>query len=167
MNTQRAPLSRLGGPPETWCVVETIMRRPRRIVTVFLGLVGAGFTILVLDFALSRCCGIPPRDSTRTTMWSIKRRILRYAHENGSLPTTLENLPEIPGHANKTRDWWGNPIRFEVDAGGIVTLSSDGGRSWGYKPQQGAPLVCRFRPKKANGEWSDELVDFIRDADDK
>ena len=86
-------------------------------------------------------------------------------HENGRLPTNLDNLPEIPGHGNETTDWWGNPIQFEVDSSGVVTLKSNGGKVWGYKPREGAPVICRFPTKKPTGEWCDELVDFIKEGD--
>lgn len=136
-------------------------------MALLLALAGVLLALVFLDFAIGRCCGVPPRDGTRATMWGIKRRVLRYAHENGKLPTSLENLPEIPRLGNRTTDWWGNPIQFEVDAEGIATLSSAGGRVWGYRPREGEPRVCRFPTKKPNGEWSDELVDFIREGDEK
>ena len=96
-------------------------------------------------------------------MWGIKRRILKYAHENGRLPKSLVGLPEIPGQGDRTTDWWGNPIKYELSADGFVTLSSAGGTVWFHRPKDGAPLVCRFPSKKPNGEWSDELVPFVED----
>ena len=153
-------------------MIHTTMQESRRNVTLFVavacGLVAVAcglIAVCFLDFAIRRCCGVPPRDSTRATMWEVKRRILRYAHENGKLPTSLDGLPEIPAHGKKITDWWGNSIQFEVDSAGIVTLTSAGGRVWGYNPREGAPLVCRFPTKKPTGEWSNELVDFIKDGE--
>jgi hypothetical protein len=119
--------------------------------------------LLAFDFVFFRTFGIPPRALTRTRMWVIKRRVLQYAHHNGSLPKRIDNLPEMPGYDNETIDWWGNSIHYEVEPDGRVVLSSEGGSVWGYKASEGAPLTCRFPSKDPSGEWSDELVDFIED----
>jgi hypothetical protein len=138
------------------------MGKVRRIVVRLSAVVVAALALVLFTFAIQRFCGIPPQDSTRAHMWGIKRRVLRFAHENGELPCSLKNLPTIPGLSSKITDWWGNPIQFAVDFEGIATLRSPGGKVWGYRLQEGAPLVCKFPTKKPTGEWSDELVDFIQ-----
>lgn len=145
-------------------MIHTTMQESRRNVTLFVavacGLVAVAcglIAVCFLDFAIRRCCGVPPRDSTRATMWEVKRRILRYAHENGKLPTSLDGLPEIPAHGKKITDWWGNSIQFEVDSAGIVTLTSAGGRVWGYNPREAHPSYADFRrrspPASGRTNW--------------
>ena len=144
------------------------MKRPSRIMTLFLTIAGGALVLILLDFIIHRCFGIPPRDFTRANMSCVKCRILKYAHQHGRLPDRLDALPDMPpGYVNETTDWWGNPIHFEVDAQGIVTLGSHGGRAWGYKPRESEPVVCKFPTKKPSGEWSDELVDFISEGQDR
>jgi hypothetical protein len=96
-------------------------------------------------------------------MWGIKRRILRFAHENNRLPYSFDELPLIPNLSNKTTDWWGNPIQYKVNAEGIVYLKSSGGNVWGRNPREGLPITRSFPANKPTGEWSDELVELIED----
>lgn len=125
---------------------------------------GVVLALVLFNWVFNRCFGIPPHADTATSMWGVKRRILRYAHEHGELPDNLENLPRIPRLRGKTTDWWGNPIQFEVDSEGIATLSSPGGKVLGYHPREGRPIVRKFPTKGPSGEWSGELVAFISDA---
>jgi hypothetical protein len=82
---------------------------------------------------------------TATTMWGLKRRILRYAREHGRMPASLSDLPPMQGYSNKTTDAWFRPIAYEVDDEGVVTLSS--------------PVVgLSFPSRGSDGRWSDEFV---------
>lgn len=111
----------------------------------------------------NRICGISPRDYTRTSMWVIKRQILRFAHENDRLPINFEELLPIPNLANRTTDWWGNPIRYRADPKGIIYLESSGGNVWPRNPREGLPLTYSFPSKKPTGEWSDEMVNLTEE----
>jgi hypothetical protein len=83
--------------------------------------------------------------TTATTMWGLKRRILRYAREHGRLPASLSDLPPMQRYSNRTTDAWFRPIAYEADDEGVVTLSS--------------PVVALSFPSRgADGRWSDELV---------
>lgn len=108
-------------------------------------------------------CGISPHDDTRTTMWGMKRRILRFAHQNGRLPSSVDELPRIPNMSDKITDWWGNPIHFEVTVEGVVILRSAGGRAMFRNPSEGKPLVRSFPSKTPKGEWADEMVHFYEE----
>jgi hypothetical protein len=142
----------------------------RRIVVRLLAAAGAVFGLmLLLLFCIGayRTISISPHEDTATTMWMIKRRMLRFAHENNRLPTSLADLSAIPGHRNRNTDWWGNSIRFDVDADGIVTLRSAGGSAWIWNPQEETPLTYRFRAKEPTGNWSNEFVEFIREPSNR
>lgn len=142
------------------------METPKRLGRRILAMVVVGWLLFIcLDFVLTRCCGVPPRASTRNSMWRIKCRIIRYAKQHGELPTSLDHLPQLGGdpRANATTDWWGNRIHYAVDRDGLVTLSSNGGRVWGFKAREGKPLVRTFRARTPDGEWAKENVQFIED----
>lgn len=123
----------------------------------------AGIALLVcMHFVIVRGFGLTPSQATTTKMWTIKRRVLRYANEHGELPQNLDHLPVIPDHINDTIDWWGNPIEFEVESNGTVILTSNGGSVFFYNPDEGKPIVVKFPSRSRDGQWSDELVDFVR-----
>src|SRR5262249_23074649 len=67
----------------------------------------------------------PPRPATHVNMHMMKRRMLRYAAINGSLPTSLDQLPRIEGYSNEVTDGLGLPIRWLADSD-AVTLTSYG-----------------------------------------
>ena len=123
----------------------------------------AGVTAIyfIAGFIILWCFGMRPSDATKTSMWVMKRRIMRYAHEHGRLPTSLSELPDIQGTMNRNVDWWGNPITYVANQDGLVTLRSPGGPVWGYSKREGAPIERSFWARASDGEWSDELVDFI------
>ena len=132
---------------------------PKSLLVRFL--LAASAVLLIYGVSV-RLCGVPPQADTHAAMWNTKRRVLRFAHENGSLPTALNNLPEIPGHRNSVNDWWGNPIEFQVDANGIATLRSAGGPVWGRNPSEGEPTAVRFPTKGPDGNWANEMVEFLK-----
>src|SRR4051794_39780777 len=68
---------------------------------------------------------VPPRSLTFGHMHMMKRRFLRYAAGNDSLPKGLKELPHIQGYANEVTDGWGQPILWKID-GDEVTLTSFG-----------------------------------------
>jgi hypothetical protein len=138
------------------CIVEKA-KSPRRIISAMMLLIGSYF-LFVLVFG-----GIEPGSYNRTVMWVIKRRILKFAHQNDRLPKDLSELPIMPGYHNGLNDWWGNPIQLEMDDKGIASLKSAGGILWLHDAKDGVPLALRFPTKTSTGEWSDELVNFLKD----
>ena len=107
--------------------------------------------------------GIPPRDLTATTMFVCKRRILRYAREHGSLPSSLNGLPLIEGHVNETADAWGEPLQYKIQKGDIVLLRSFGSDKKLGGQGDAADMVGKFLAKNKDGLWSEELEPWTQD----
>jgi hypothetical protein len=87
------------------------MKRSLRLVALAVP-VGV-FAALVLQVSVSVGDFLPPEvksilpvkvasaeTRTATTMWVLKRRILRYAREHGRLPASLSDLPPMQGYDN-------------------------------------------------------------------
>jgi hypothetical protein len=117
--------------------------------------------VLVIVFALF-VDTVPPRSVTATNMHMMKRRTLRYAAANGSLPTSLDQLPRIEGYVNEVADGWGRPIRWRVE-GDEVTLTSYGRDGVPGGTGEDADMVGVFRAKTADGRWADELCEWRAD----
>jgi hypothetical protein len=115
---------------------------------------------VAIEFGTQRLLGVPPHDFTRTRMWGIKRRVLRYAHENNSLPLSLDNIPVIAGHSADVVDWWGNSIEYVKGPNDLIILKSRGGLVPFYRRTEGRPVVCRFYAKRKDGVWEDELCNW-------
>ena len=101
-----------------------------------------------------------PKERTHAAMHMMKRRVLRYAHTNGRLPTSVDELPVIKGFDESVTDGWGRPIRISVE-GDTVTFSSYGrdGRPGGEG--EDADITGVFSAKKADGKWTDEVGDWL------
>jgi hypothetical protein len=85
--------------------------------------------------------------------------MLRYAAINGSLPTSLDQLPPIAGHINEVTDGWGRPILWRVDGDkAVLTRSGRDGVPGGTRDD--ADMVGVFRAKTADGRWADELCEW-------
>jgi len=87
----------------------------------------------VLTFALAAivaslaCCRIVTRrDMTRAAMTGAWLAIHDYSKKHGALPASLEALPEPEGELNYRSDWWHHPLRYEIDASGVMRLFSYG-----------------------------------------
>jgi hypothetical protein len=120
-------------------------------------------SLIGIHLLFERFLFMSPQERTRAAMSAIKRRILRFVHQNGRLPSSLDEIPSIPNFFNEITDWWGNRIRFDVDPAGIITLRSPGGRAWCRKASEGMPVVLTFPYKTPTGEWEDELVGFYEE----
>src|SRR5689334_17156311 len=88
------------------------------LVVVVLAVTGA-IMLSVVDVA-------PPRSLTAGRMQTTKRRILRYAHQYGELPTSLSILARIGGYGNEIVDGWKRPLIFETSPTGLISLRSLG-----------------------------------------
>ncbi|MDT4861087.1 hypothetical protein FQZ97_956780 [compost metagenome] len=53
-------------------------------------------------------------------------RIRAYWKTHGRLPSTLSDLPPLPGRDNATVDAWGRDIQYRVNGTSSVTLASLG-----------------------------------------
>jgi hypothetical protein len=92
-------------------------------------------------------------------MHMMKRRILRYAASNGTLPNVLDQLPRIEGFANEVTDGWGRPIQWRVE-GDKVILTSYGLDGVPGGTGEDADIVGVFRVKAADGTWAEELSNW-------
>lgn len=137
-------------------------RRPVLVVlvgTLLFAVVGVGCTLGVVSLLVSH---ISPRDLTVTNMYHTKRRILRYAAANDTLPTTAGQLTPMAGYVNDPNDAWGRPITWRAD-GDTVTLTSYGrdGKPGGTGEDE--DLIGVFRAKTDEMRWADELCNWKRD----
>ena len=128
-------------------------------------LIGIFVIVTVMLAAILYMAWMPPYDYTTSTMSVIKRRIIIYAHINNQLPRDLSSLPKIEGKSNRILDGWGRPILYHIDEkNGVVTLKSLG-ESGDPTCKGSKPCIIRkFRPKTEEGQWADELTDWIRDS---
>jgi hypothetical protein len=116
--------------------------------------------ILLLLAAFFLVDTIPPRSLTVTRMFFTKRRILEFVHENNKLPSTLAELPAMPGYENETSDAWKRPLDYSTDDSGTVTLRSLGEdkRFGGDGDNRDIPGV--FISRDAQGNLQEELTEW-------
>lgn len=126
------------------------------LVVVVLAVTGA-IMLSVVDVA-------PPRSLTAGRMQTTKRRILRYAHQHGELPTSLSILARIGGYGNEIVDGWKRPLIFETSPTGLISLRSLGrdGKIGGEGDD--ADIVRSFPARDAQNRWSDESVAWAEDS---
>lgn len=100
---------------------------------------------------------IPPRSATHGTIWVMKHRILRYAKLHDSLPTSINDLPEIPEKLNRVQDAWGRDILMSfADAKATLTSLGRDGKPGGIG--EDADVTGVFPLKDENGAWAKEDV---------
>jgi len=92
----------------------------KAILFVFTGVTIVGATLL-----LGCVEAISPHDLTKTRIVVAEQRIRLFWQKNGKSPSTLAELPLLPGRDNKTTDAWGKELSYKVE-GNKVTLSSPG-----------------------------------------
>jgi Type II secretion system (T2SS), protein G len=105
---------------------------------------------------------VPARSMTHVNMHMMKRRILRYAAANGSLPPSSDQLPRVEGYANEVVDGWGRPILWQVESD-EVTLTSYGRDGVPGGTGEHADMVGVFRTKTSEGRWANELCEWRHD----
>jgi hypothetical protein len=69
---------------------------------------------------------IPPEALTRTRMSGIETRMRSYIASHGRPPSKLSELPQRPNYDDSVVDAWGQPIQYDRNADGSVTLISRG-----------------------------------------
>jgi hypothetical protein len=127
---------------------------PGRLTALLLGMVA----ILVVVFVVF-VDTVPPRSATDVTMHVMKRRMLRYARINGSLPMSLDRLPRIEGYMNEVTDGWARPVLWRAESD-EVALTSYGRDGVPGGTGDDADMVGVFRTRAVDGRWADELCDW-------
>lgn len=122
-------------------------------------------TVLLVASLLMEVClteQVSSESGTRSRMWVVKRRILRYASYHNRLPPSLLATPTLPRYDNSIHDYWRRPLGYQGNNNGTVTLISLGkdGRPGGGG--EDADIVLSFPSHDADGRWSDELVDWLK-----
>ena len=107
-----------------------------------------------------------PRASTGTTMWVMKRRVIRFAEAHGHLPASVDELPEIPGKRNSLRDAWGRRIKMSIN-GTQVTFTSLGRDNQPGGEGDDADMIGIFETSRREGGWEEELVRWLQDPQDQ
>lgn len=105
---------------------------------------------------------IPPRSLTCNSMWTMKRRMLRYAHAHGALPTSIDQLPYMNGYNNEVTDAWGRPILWQTE-GDVVALTSCGRDGKPGGDGNNADMIGVFRAKTNDGAWAEEICEWNAD----
>ena len=118
--------------------------------------------VATLAFSLAEV--IPSRSLTATRMQVIKRRVLQYARAHGKLPESLAALPAIEGYDSSIRDGWKRGILFEVSKSSVITLRSLGRDGKVGGTGDDADIIRSFPARDAQGQWSDEMVEWSEDT---
>ena len=114
----------------------------------------AGYVLLTLVMK-AHFSDFTPDSSTTTAMYVLKRRILHYAKANNTLPTSLDELPELEGFNNRNTDGWGLKINMQID-GTEVSLISYGKDNEPGGEGANLDLIAIFDAKTSSGSWADE-----------
>jgi hypothetical protein len=131
------------------------MRKPLKvIVSGFIMLLLAGFFLVET---------IPPRSLTVTRMSVTKRRILQFAHQINRLPSTLAELPPMPGYDTETTDAWKRQLDYGTDDSGVVTLRSLGADKHLGGDGDNRDMTGVFISRNAQGNWQEDLTEWIQD----
>ncbi len=117
-------------------------------------------TVVVYLLAESAVTRPSPEDETLTTIFVIHERILMYAAENGRVPKSLDELPELPDKSNKLVDGWSHRILYRVIDAKTVELASRG-RGDPLSADVDAAYVRRFALRDESGRWNDPLCDWL------
>jgi hypothetical protein len=107
---------------------------------------------------------IPPGALTATRMQALKRRVLQYARAHDRLTSSLAALPPMEGYDNSVKDGWKRDILFEISAAGVVSFSSLGRDGVVGGSGESADIVRSFPSRDAQGNWSDEVVEWSEDT---
>jgi hypothetical protein len=125
----------------------------------FMLVLGCGAILVLVGVYFLGVVSIAPREAiTRARMFVCKRRILQYASTHGQLPSSLSQIPVIPGKDNSTDDAYGRPLGYSVQTNGLVVLTSLGRDGVPGGHARDADIYARFPARKPNGDWSDEMV---------
>lgn len=101
---------------------------------------------------------------TITRMQGLKRRVLQYAYAHDQLPASLLSLSRMEGYDSSVQDGWKRDIVFEVSASGIVSSRSFGRDNAIGGSGDDADIVRSFPSHNDQGNWSDEMVEWVEDT---
>jgi hypothetical protein len=110
--------------------------------------------VIVAALIVGKWSSIPPASLTTGAISFNMRRILEFAHAHNRLPLKLEELPEKKGYTNRTIDGWNQPLDFQVDTAGNVTLRSLGADGKVGGEGDDRDIAGVFRTKDDQGRWS-------------
>ena len=125
-------------------------------MALFGSLALAGIAMLFVDT-------IPPRSMTHTSMHMCKRRILRYAHKHGKLPSALGDTDVIEGFHESLKDGWGVELEYSAVANDVVTFRSLGKDRNPGGVGDSVDMTGVFSARRLDGSWSDETVEWKQD----
>ena len=106
---------------------------------------------------------VPPRSLTSGRMFLTKRRIIQFARQHNKLPSTLAELPAMPGYDTETNDAWKRPLDYSFDDSGIVTLRSLGADKRPGGDGDNRDMTGVFISRDAQGNWQEELAEWKQD----
>jgi hypothetical protein len=128
--------------------------------SIWLLLIG---TLALVGVAMLFVDVIPPRSMTHTSMHMCKRRVLRYAHKHGKLPSALGETDVIEGFHESLKDGWGIELEYSVDADDVVTFQSLGKDHNPGGVGDSADMIGIFPARRRDGSWYDEAVEWKQD----
>lgn len=105
---------------------------------------------------------LSPRSLTHAIMHTVKRRILRYALENNTLPENLEILLDMPSHIIRIKDAWSRKLIYNANPDKTITLISYGKDGIKGGKGENKDMLGIFPFKNADGEWQDDTCDWIK-----
>ena len=105
---------------------------------------------------------VPPRSQTRAAMKALKAAVLLHAAEEGTLPASLQQLPDFAATDFPFVDGWQNPIAFRVE-GDRALFQSLGGDGDVGGLNQDTDLVGVFALHDGQGAWSAPDVPWLVD----
>ncbi len=72
---------------------------------------------------------------------------------NGRAPSNLEELARYEPAVSTLKDGWGNPLVYQVESSGVVSITSLGKDKRPGGPGQNADSVWSFALKDQSGNW--------------
>ncbi|MEM7315733.1 MAG: hypothetical protein AAF497_21555 [Planctomycetota bacterium] len=127
-------------------------RSPLTIRKLF-GIVAVAAAVIFLAKTFIDSISVPRSAITPTVIGETHYRIYLFAAENDRLPTSLEELSERHGHANRTDDLWGRELIYLINDDGIITLGSYGrdGKIGGVDDD--TDIIRRYRSRDDSGKF--------------
>ncbi|MGS5084978.1 type II secretion system protein GspG [Hydrogenophaga sp. A37] len=109
-------------------------------------------SILAVLFGGCHVDVIPDRDLTYSAIGETFFRIHLYAKANGTLPPSLNLLPERSGYTNQITDAWHRPLAYDIDADGILTIRSLGQDGAVGGSGDDGDIVVKYRGRDGTGK---------------
>ena len=119
----------------------------KKLVFTYLG-VGL-FLLYLLEIAV-RNSG-PPWDITDHAITGTLARIDIYMKQHNRVPLTLEQLPERDGYSNSILDKYGRQLLYDVDAEGVISITSLGQDGLPGGSGADGDVIRRFKTRNPDG----------------